>query len=74
MNGFIVNLNTLTISLFLCVFFIILSSIGTRRSKKNIIQLVLIGTILTMKICYYLKKIATNTIIANDYNLFYMFW
>ncbi|WP_434793441.1 hypothetical protein TPDSL_30050 [Terrisporobacter petrolearius] len=73
MNGFIVNLNTLTISLFLCVFFIILSSIGTRRSKKNIIQLVLIGTILTMKICYYLKKIATNTIIANDYNLFYMF-
>lgn len=73
MNGFIVNLNTLTISLLLCVFFIILSSIGTRKSKKNIIQLVLIGTILIMKICYYLNRIAEETIISNDYNLFYMF-
>lgn len=73
MNGFIVNLNTLTISLFLCVFFIILSSIGTRKSKKNIIQLSLIGTILTMKICYFLKRIAADDIITKDHKLFYMF-
>ena len=73
MNGFIVNLNTLTISLFLCVFFIILYSLGTRRSKKNIIQLVLIGTILIMKIGYFLKRIETDSIITKDHRLFYMF-
>lgn len=73
MNGFIVNFNTLTISLFLCVFFIILSSIGTRKSKKNIIQLSLIGTILTMKMCYFLKRTSADTIITKDYKLFYMF-
>lgn len=73
MNGFIVNFDTLTISLFLCVFFIILSSIGIKKSKKNIIQISLIGTILTMKICYFLKRILAHTIITKDYNLFYMF-
>ena len=72
MNGFIINLSTLTTSLLLCVFFIILSTIWIRKNKKNIVQLILIGTILTMKLCYFLKRVETDTIFTNDYNLFYM--
>lgn len=53
MNDFIISLNTLTTSLLLCVFFIILSTVVTRKKSKNIIQLVLVGTILIMKIFYF---------------------
>lgn len=73
MNDFIISLNTLTTSLLLCVFFIILSTVVTRKKSKNIIQLVLVGTILIMKIFYFLKKIGLDIIITEDYKLFYMF-
>lgn len=73
MNGFIASLNILTISLLLCIFFIILSSIRARKNNKSMIQLVLIGTILIMKTCHFLKRIEANNIIANDYKLFYIF-
>ena len=73
MNGFIINLSTLTTSLLLCVFFMILSTIRIRKHKKSIIQLILIGTILIMKIFYFLKRIEIDTIFTKDYTLFYMF-
>ena len=46
MHSFIVNLNTLTASLFLCVFFIILGSVSIKKNKKIIIQLILIHYLL----------------------------
>lgn len=70
MNRFIINLNTLTTSLFLCVFFIILS---TTYIKKNIMQLVLIGTALIMKICYLINRREGFMLMTKDYDLFYMF-
>lgn len=73
MNGFIINLHILTTSLLLCVFFIILSSVVARKNNKNITQLVLIGSILIMKICYFLEGIVPYGIIINGYKLFYMF-
>ena len=73
MNSFIVNFNIVTISLLLCIFFIILSSTHTISNKKNIVQLLLIGTILVMKICYFLKRAGLDTIIIKNYNLLYMF-
>ena len=73
MHGFIVNLNILTASLFLCSFFIILFSLLNKRRKKKIIQLFLIGTILIMKIAYLLKIMSEETLISIDYNVFYLF-
>ena len=70
MDDFIINLNMLTTSLLLCIFFIILSTMWIKVSKKNITQLILIGTILTMKMFYFFKKIETYT---SDYTMFYMF-
>lgn len=73
MNGFIINLNILNVSLFLCVLFIILSNLCIKKNNKNITELILIGTILIMKVSYILKRVQLSTIISKDYRLFYIF-
>ena len=39
MYNFIINLNTLIASLFLCIWFVIYTSVLTTKSKKDLIQL-----------------------------------
>ena len=73
MHSFIVNLNTLTASLFLCVFFIILGSVSIKKNKKIIIQLILISTLLIMKVSYILKRMDMEILIGQEYELFYIF-
>ena len=73
MNAFTVNLNILTVSLFVCVFFIILSSVWIRQGMRNMIQLMLIATILVMKICYFFRRVEVDTIMMRDYRLIYVF-
>ncbi len=73
MNVFTVNLNILTVTLFVCVFFIILSGIWIRKGMRNMIQLMLIATILAMKICYFFRRVELDTIMMRDYRLIYVF-
>ena len=73
MYNFIINLNTLIASLFLCIWFVIYTSVLTTKSKKDLIQLILITTILIMKISYILNRMKIDSLVMNNYGLLYMF-
>ena len=56
MYNFLVDLDLLTASLLLCSLFIVFATINIKRSKKVVMKLIFIITLLIMKIIYIMLR------------------
>ena len=73
MYNFLVDLDLLTASLLLCSLFIVFATINIKRSKKVVMKLIFIITLLIMKIIYIMLRTSQYNMASKKFQLFYMF-